>query len=727
VGEALLAVPLVRALRERFPEKRIVVSTGTPTGQDMARERLAPFCDAIFYVPFDFPWAVRATMRAVKPGLLLVLETEIWPNLYREAKRHGASLLLANARISDKSAPRYQRLRRLFAPVLAKCDAILAQSALDAQRFIAAGAPADSVRVAGNVKYDFQPGSSALPAQVADLLDRLRPEPILVAASTREGEEALVVAAFQTIAEKRPKALLIVAPRHPRRFDEAYETLRASGLPVVRRSALGAGPELPAILLLDSLGELSSVYPTAAAVFVGGSLNGWGGHNVLEPALCGRPAVVGPFMQNFREVADRLLAGDAMIQIGSAEQLAPALAGLLDDPARADAMGARGRAVAEAERGATGRVVDTASSLLCEAAPFEPPGLAKRVALGPLSLLWAAGAALHARFRSTPKRLPHFTLCVGNLTAGGSGKTPATLRLAERLALCGHSPAILTRGYRRRSAEPTLVIEPFAEANPARVGDEAAVLAERLALAGAEAPIGVGADRHASGTALAKAYPVDLFLLDDGFSHHALARDFNLVLVDVTRPLFEEPFLPLGRRREPFRALARADAFLLTRTVRGCNYEALAGRLKRYAPEAPVFRSRVRPTQLRSADRAPRSPLEPDELQGKRVAAFGGLGNPTGFYTTLERAGAAVVSRTAFRDHHRYSLDDWWRIAAAARDSGADIVVTTEKDIANLAAEVPPEMRTGAPALYALVIEMEIDEEQALLDWIEHRMREREP
>ena len=727
VGEAQLAAPLVRRLRERFPDRSIVVSTSTPTGQDIAREKLSRWADPIFYTPFDFPWAVRATLRAVKPALLIVLETEIWPNLFREAKRHGAGLLLANGRISDKSAPRYMKLRRLFAPVLAECDWILAQSQLDAERFVATGAPAEAVQVGGNLKYDFEPGSAELPGPVAELLERLRPEVVLAAGSTREDEEALVAEAFRRIVESRPRSLLVVAPRHPPRFDEAYEALRASGLPVLRRSQLPAEGSLPAILLLDSLGELPSLYARATAVFVGGSLNGWGGHNVLEPALYGKPVVVGPFMQNFREIADRLLAEDAMVQIDRAEALAPAWQELLDDPRRAAEIGERARAVAEAERGATERTVETAASLLCESTWIEPPALLRRLMFGPLSLLWAAGSTLHANRMRQRRRLPQFTLCVGNLTAGGAGKTPAVLRLAERLALRGHSPAILTRGYRRPSSEPVVVLEPFAEADPKYVGDEAAMLAERLTLAGTEAPIGVGADRYRTGAAVAQAHQVDLFLLDDGFSHHALERDFNLVLIDVTRPLFQEPFLPLGRRRERFRALSRADAFLLTRTAPACEYEALAARLRRYAPNRPVFRSRALPRQLRSADRVPGGALEPQALDGRKVAAFCGLGNPHAFFTTLEQAGADLVSRTAFRDHHRYSLDDWWRIAAAARDCGAELLVTTEKDIANLGADVPREMRTGAPPLYALVIEMQIDDESALLDSIERCMDESRP
>ena len=609
--------------------------------------------------------------------------------------------------------------------MLEECDWILAQSKLDAERFVAAGAPEDAVRVGGNLKYDFEPGAAELPGPVAELLEKLAPETVLVAGSTREQEEVPVAETFRRIAEKRPRSLLVVAPRHPPRFDEAFEELRKAGLPVLRRSQLPGEVSLPAILLLDSLGELSSLYARADAVFVGGSLNGWGGHNVLEPALYGKPVVVGPYMQNFREIADRLLAADAMVQIEGPEALAPAWEKLLVDPALAREMGERGRAVAEAERGATERAVETAAELLCESAPVEPPGFWRRLVLGPLALFWSAGARLHAWIYDNgvrPRRsLPQFTVCVGNLTAGGAGKTPTVLRLAERLSLRGHALAILTRGYRRRSSEAAVVVEPFAAADPKRVGDEAALLADRLALGGTEAPIGVGADRYAAGAAVAATHAVDLFLLDDGFSHHALERDFNLVLIDVSRPLFQELLLPLGTRRERFEALGRADAFLLTRTAAGCSYAALARRLKAHAPEAPVFHSRVVPQELRSVGRVPTAALEPGELRGRKVAAFCGLGNPRAFFRTLEEAGAELAMRLALRDHYRYFLDDWWWIAAAARDSGAELLVTTEKDIVNLGPDVPPEMRTCAPPLYALTIELEIDDEQRLLELIEER------
>ncbi|MEZ5365347.1 MAG: tetraacyldisaccharide 4'-kinase [Bryobacterales bacterium] len=246
-------------------------------------------------------------------------------------------------------------------------------------------------------------------------------------------------------------------------------------------------------------------------------------------------------------------------------------------------------------------------------------------------------------------------------------------------------------------------------------------MAERLTLAGVEAPIGVGPDRHADG--LARALPGGRVLARRWLFRTMPSRGISISCHRREQALCEEP-LPLGRRREPFSALGRAGAFLLTRTKPGCEYEALARRLTRNASGAPVFRSRVIPTQLRSAGRVPEAALEPQALSGRKVAAFCGLGNPGGFFTTLEGAGADLVARMEFRDHHRYSLDDWWRIAAEAREAGAELLVTTEKDIVNLAAEVPPEMRTGAPSLYALTIELEIDEEGVLLDWIERRIEE---
>ena len=730
VGEALACAQLLPALRRRFPNEKILVSTGTPTGQEQAQQRLAKWADGFFYAPHDFPWAVERTLRAIRPRLLIVMETEIWPNLFRRAKASGAGVLLVNGRISDKSAPSYRKHRRFFGPALEACDLILAQSEVDAERFRAAGAPADAVVVGGNVKYDFDASDAEAPAAIRDFLASVKPETVLLAGSTREGEEALAAAAFLEVAAEHPRSLLLVAPRHPQRFDEAAEALRAAGLTVVRRSALPVEPpQLPAALLVDSLGELASLYPLADGVFVGGSLNGWGGHNALEPALAGKPVVVGPYMQNFREITERLLAVNGLEQIQEASELGAVWLRWLSDPAEASALGARGKAVAASARGAAERAADAAVEAWTAAAPVQRAGVLKRWTLGPVSALWAAGAQLHSDFHAIGflrrASLPRFSLVVGNLTAGGSGKTPTVLRLVEQLSLRGLRPAVLTRGYRRRSPEPIVLSLPDQPCSAAKIGDEAWVLQQRLEDVGLPCPIGVGADRAAVGRRLLKETEVDLFILDDGLQHHRLIRDFNLVLIDVTQPLFFAASLPLGRRREALTALARAQALLLTRTVPGSRYDDLKRRLRRYNPDAPVFHATMAPVETRAADRISRRALRLDELAGKQVFAFCGLGAPEAFWRTLEEIGCRLAGRRAFPDHHRYSLDDWWRIAADARESGAEIVLTSEKDLPNLEHEVPPEMRSGAPPLYALIAEQRMEGESDLLDMIEEAVAKR--
>ncbi len=723
VGEALSARRLVEKLRQRFPGEKIYVSTSTPTGQEMAREKLGDLADGFFYVPADFAWAVRRTLGALKPRLVIILETEIWPNLYRETKRTGAGLLLVNGRISDKSLPRYRRFRRLFEAVLCYPDAILTQSDEDAARFVEIGAPREIVRANGNLKYDFDAASGDAPPDLAAFLEGLAPEPLIVAGSTREGEEGPAAAAFRELAASHPRGLLVVAPRHPNRFEEAAAAIRATGLRLLRRSELGAASkaELPCVLLLDSLGELASVYAAADVVFIGGSLNGWGGHNVLEPALYGKPTVVGPHMQNFREIAARLAEGSGLVTVESAADLAEAWRALVEDPAAARALGERARAIAEQERGAAERAVEAAGQLHRESSFRDAPGFWKRLALGPLAALWGAGARArrwaYRRGLLASRQLPRFTLCVGNLTAGGSGKTPTTIWLAEQLSLRGRLPAVLSRGYRRRSKEASIIALPGEPAGPDRLGDEPALMQERLF-----SPIGVGADRYRTGTALLEQAPADMFLLDDGLQHFRLGRDFDLVLVDAGRAFEGQSCLPLGRLREPVDGLRRAGAVLLTNTVAGAGYEALTARIGRLAPGVPVYRSRLRPSRAVATRFGEEVALE--RLAGRGVFAFCGLGNPESFWTTLEDLGCRLEGRLAFRDHHRYTLDDWWRIAAAARDSEAELTVTTEKDLLNLSREAPTEMRTGSPPLHVLAVDLQVDDGDALLDLIEARLDE---
>ena len=363
VGEVLAARPLVPALRERFPGHRIFLSTTTLTGNEVARKSLRGL-DGVFFAPFDFPHAVRRALDVVNPSLLLLVETELWPNLIHEASRRGARVALVNGRISPRSFPRYRRLRRLLARMLSEIDLFLMQGEVHAERIRAMAAPPERVHVTGNLKFDAV-GAGRPPERLVRLLHGLSPRPLWVAGSTVSGEEELVLRAFHHVRESVPHARLLVAPRHPERFSEVPGLIEAAGFRCLRRSALDPGSWSDGeVLLLDSLGELAHVYALASVVFVGGSLVPSGGHNILEPAVAGKPVLVGPHMENFQEIADTFRAASAMVQVASVAELAREVSALmLDEPRRRD-LGERARDLVGRNRGAVSRTTNALVPLL---------------------------------------------------------------------------------------------------------------------------------------------------------------------------------------------------------------------------------------------------------------------------------------------------------------------------------------------------------------------------
>ena len=379
VGEVLACQSLLAGLRQRFPQRALLVSTTTETGFRTAQQRLetgALEADSIFYCPFDFRFSVRRVLRRVRPALLLVAETEFWPNLFREASRGGARVVVVNARISDRSFPGYRLFRLFVQNVLNQATLLLAQSEVDAERLRRLGADPSRVRVAGNLKFDREAAAS-LPHWLDRQLSRWTAPGALVAGSTAAGEEEIVLAAFQRLREQRPALRLLLAPRRPERFEEVAELIAARGFRLARRSRLTSAPAAEpdaepgadidpeaAVLLLDSVGELGAVYRYATVAFVGGSLVPHGGQNILEAAQFARPVVVGPYMQNFRDMTHAFRVAGALRQVASGAELFAALAQLFDDPIAAAAMGQAGRRLLEANRGATERVLEAVAALL---------------------------------------------------------------------------------------------------------------------------------------------------------------------------------------------------------------------------------------------------------------------------------------------------------------------------------------------------------------------------
>ena len=365
VGEVQACAPLVGALYRRHPGVPLTVTTFTPTGAARARALFGNIAE-VRYVPYDLPGAVRRFLRRVDPRLAVIFETELWPNLYRECGRRRVPLVLASARISERSLGRYRRLGALFRDALSQASIVAAQGEADAARFRALGADADSTHVTGNLKFDFE-----LPADLRERGRRLRAQyargrPMWVAGSTHEGEEAAVLEAQRQLRGAHADALLVIAPRHPARFAEVAQRLAQAGVSFTRRSdGAGAGAaEAPAVLLLDSLGELLEFYAAADVAFVGGSLVPVGGHNLLEPAALGVPILTGPHNFSGADVARLLIARGAAEIVHSPQELGARVSALLSDPAERERIGSQGRASVEGSRGALTRLLALIEPLL---------------------------------------------------------------------------------------------------------------------------------------------------------------------------------------------------------------------------------------------------------------------------------------------------------------------------------------------------------------------------
>jgi 3-deoxy-D-manno-octulosonic-acid transferase len=373
VGELLAVVPLAKQLKQLYPERRLVVSTTTATGQKLALERF-DFADAVFYFPLDWKGPVRRALAATHAVIVIIVETEIWPNFLRECRRAEVPVVFVNGRLSERSFRGYRRafswsaglLRGFVKRALDDATLFLMQSEQDAARLLVLGAPEQRVLVTGNLKYDFaEPPESPLLNWLAQEFARNHLGPVVIAGSVGANEETLVLQAFSDVEREFPGAQLILAPRKPEQFDNAAEIVARSGHKLLRRREItlnGAGNVAMAdsgtVILLDSLGELAGLYCLADAVYVGGSLVPVGGHNILEPAAFGKAPVYGPSMENFREMAENFVAADAGIQVSSAEGLGAAWCGLLREPQRAARMGAAARKLVEQNRGATSRVLE---------------------------------------------------------------------------------------------------------------------------------------------------------------------------------------------------------------------------------------------------------------------------------------------------------------------------------------------------------------------------------
>ena len=830
VGEVLAVSRLSKDLEAALPDYFVAISTTTRTGQDLARERFG--ANRVFYFPLDLPWAVSSYLNALQPSLLVLVETEFWPNLLSACYRRGIPVAVVNARVSDRSWPRYRRLRWLWRPFLEPISQVLAQSETDANRLWAIGCRPEAVEVAGNLKFDVRAAEGAEATRILKALKLANR--LVVAGSTLEGEEAALLQAWPQLLEVDPRLALVLAPRHPERFEAVAALLDQSGYSWKRRSdwheqTAGSIKLLQAgqIVLLDSIGELASVYSLASAAFVGGSLFPNGGHNPLEPAQFGVPIVMGPHFANFRAITEDLVTQEA-IRIAEKEDLAGVLIELLQDRAAAAAMGERAKRVFEQQSGATGRCVEALRALVSpgpvqsarletqpilepeiqpqpvptqalqaipvqfcavqsappqnrstqpkpiqfelvqdqpkqatsiqpepdeaqpmqagqiqpepvqhepaanpaapkppRAKPIEPmsvqpesaqaqpvqkvraPGFSPRKLLLPLVPAYMLAhrlRELRLGTRAEPiRRLRYPVISIGNLSTGGTGKTPLTIALADALTRCGFQVDVLSRGYGRRSQLPARVaLAGTAE----EFGDEPLLIARGgipVYVAPRRFDAGLLAEADAAAIAfLGEELRPFVHLLDDGFQHRQLHRTVDILLLN--RRDWQDSLLPAGNLREPVKAIHRANVVTIP-----ADDPDLEAELRSWGWQGPVWRL------LRKME----VPV-PSGSEARSVAAFCGIGRPEQFFAGLAVAGLQLAVRKAFPDHHSYTASEVDQLIASATAAGATSIVTTEKDslrLGKLSAAF-----TNVLPLKTVRLRVEIEHEDEAIEWLLERL-----
>ena len=704
LGEVVAVAPLVHALRKRYPRDRIVVSTVTETGREAVEQRLAGTAEHC-YAPLDFPWVVSRFVKRLAPRAFLFVETELWPNLLRALYRRGIPAVMVNGRLSSDSFRGYRWIRPFMKQLLDAVTLCLMQSGRDAERIIALGARPSRVHKTGNIKFD-QPLPD--PNGVAGGLTRgalglQDGEELIVAGSTHPVEEDELLSCYATLQKEFPSLVLLLAPRHIERASQVEASARAQGLAVQRRSAPtfpsppgGGGPGRGRVIVLDTRGELAQVYQHAVLAFVGGTLVPVGGHNLLEPALWGKPVFFGSHTDHCLEVATLLTGVGGGVQAPGGKELAVSMAAQLRDRASLRRMGEAAKSVVLDNRGAMQRSLDLIAGLLERTLPgrhaaLDPDGMLPQWVLRALAVPYGvavrARAALYRLGWPGCRRLPCRVVSVGNLTVGGTGKTPVVIALVEHLLARGRRVGVLSRGYRRRSREAELLVSDGRTvlAGPAEAGDEPHLIATRCP----RAIVAVGSDRYRLGRWVLERHPIDCFVLDDGFQHLGLHRDADLLLVDVSDPTGLQMLVPAGRLREPLAAASRATALLMTRTDLG-DWRDIAETIEQAAGRiAPPILSRFRAETLINV--ATGEVRQAGTLAGRTIVAFSGIGSPVSFGLLLRRLGFKVGGEMIFADHHAYQAADLESVRERARQSGADLIVTTEKD----AGKVAPLLKAG--------------------------------
>ena len=763
VGEIVATSPLVKQIRRTMPERPILVSAFTVGGYNMAKQ-IIPEADAYIYFPLDLPFVAESMVKRIHPGVFMPVETELWPNFLRAIRERHIPVMMVNGRISEKSVKNYRYLYGIWDDMLNTVTRFCMQSSIDADYIAHLGADRKKIFVTGNTKFD-QTYAEVTPEDLANYRKELglgNDYPVIVAGSTHPGEEKILLESFKTIRRVYPQARLVIAPRKPARSEDIAKIVAASGYKSGLRSEMkdmtGDRPEYP-VLIIDTIGELGRIYAVGDIVFVGGSFSHTGGHNVLEPAAHAKPILVGPSMQNFKDSYALLSKVKACKMVATKGELTQEMLDILQNEERRKKMGAASLQVIQENRGADVRSIRYLKELLdmteipsrqYEKYPVNTRNLTDeggarlrhgdavvqyiyQLAYGTdtsfsgwlvlailrgMSYLYKFGVMCKLKLLKIGlirrDRLAACVISIGNITVGGTGKTPTAQKVAAAIKDMGYRVVILNRGYRSHWDKELGVVSDgkkiFMTAYEA--GDEAYLMAKTLP----GIPVIIGKNRAVTGHYAVDKMAAEVIIMDDGYQHWQLERNLDVVLVDTYSMFGNGCVLPRGTLREPLENLDRGDLFLLTKTDQSSlmNRMQLRTIISHYNSKAPVVESVHHPKNfVEIADwykGITENTKALDELKGRNVMVFSAIGNPASFEQTLSSIGLKIVEAVRYPDHHDYGMVEMQYINERASSQKAVAVVATAKD----AVKIPTEFiySNREIPLYILNMDIQITEGQ---------------
>lgn len=753
VGEIVAASPLIKEFRLEFPDKPILVSVVTNNGYEMAN-RIVKDADSIIYFPLDLPWLSSNVVKKIMPSVFLPVETELWPNFLKAARKYHIPVMMVNGRISDKSVNRYHYLRGVLKDMIGTVKKFCMQSAIDAQYIIKLGADPELVTITGNTKFD-QTYTDVAPEEKQQIIDAMGlngSEAILLAGSTHKGEENLILEAFRQLKKEFPTAKLVIAPRDILRVHEIAETAKVFGLKAKTRTALNKNLETGHdVVLLDTIGELGKVYSIGDVIYVGGSLVSHGGHNILEPAAHGKAILVGPNMFNFKDTYALFSKRNACITVNDAVELGTNILRLFRDPEARKQMEEETLAIVKENRGASRksaillremldayeqqrgkagkssiRQIENFQTYLYKLVHGEVNGILSNVVLGILHMfsfiycqLISLTISLYRQGIFKQYKLDCHVISLGNITVGGTGKTPTAQKLALVIRDMGYRVVILNRGYRAKWKGKVGVVSDGKKIymSAAEAGDEAFLLAKNLP----KVPVLIGADRAKTGKYAVEKLNAQVVILDDGYQHWKLIRDLDILLIDAINVFGNNYMLPRGTLREPLSHLNRADVCLLTKVdqAEAGACERIKETVARYNDHAVLVESIHRPQCfIEIADwykDIPSKSIDVDTLKDKQVIAVSAIGNPASFEQTISNIGAVLIDSIRFPDHHGYTMAEMQAVLDKAHEQGAEAIIITDKD----AVKIPAEAIYSNRQLPIYILSIEITFQEGAAPFIE--------